>query len=352
METPRLTRVRAARTAVISLVVAVIASIVIGVNVTPAAANACPEYQFVGVRGSAETNDSAGGYGATVDAVRAQVLQQRAGGAASFVDYPAIPVDFFNLKYNGNYRASVNKGINVLSSLISAFHTRCKNTPITIVGYSQGAHVAGDVYQSISQAVRDKIVALVMLGDPRFNPAQHVDYGNWDGSLSGSWNSAFAGGSVRSFQINQLQSVHSYCLKYDVVCNWSTSNLLNCKPGFYCTHVHYIDFGYTDDAAKWILSRLPAPAAPPVANNSAAAGYTYHVYHTGGVGLKIRSVASTAGSILGVIPEGGSVTILCQVHGQRVVAETDIWDRLVSGGYLYDEYVSTQNTGIFSIRAC
>lgn len=109
----------------------------------------------------------------------------------------------------------------------------------------------------------------------------------------------------------------------------------------------------------WIhqVTGIGAPtesSAPPVSPASnVPQAYTYTVYHTGGIGLNVRPGPSSAsGTPLYKLGEGAQVTIDCQVHGQRVLAETDIWDHVVSGGWVYDEYVSTPNIGTFSIRQC
>ena len=82
MVTSPRTKARAIKTAVIGVVIATISFVLVNINATPAVADTCPAYQLVGIRGSGETNASAGGYGSTVDTVRAQVLRQRVDGVA------------------------------------------------------------------------------------------------------------------------------------------------------------------------------------------------------------------------------------------------------------------------------
>jgi hypothetical protein len=306
-----------------------LACLFVGTDSTSAtAATSCPTYQFIGVRGSGEKNVDAGGYGSTVAAVKTKVLQQRGGGTASFVDYPAVPVTPGDQKYVNNYKLSVNQGINTLSSFVAAFHTRCKAAAIVLVGYSQGAHVAGNVYQSVSQAVRDKVVALVMFGDPRFNPNQPVDYGSY-GKKNGVF-SRMIGGSIRSFQPSQFPTVRSYCLRHDPICNFSDIDIAKCGiAGHYCAHMHYVDTGYTNAAANWILTRIPAapvvppaPApAPPQANPTPVINW-YHIAGTcrdGACGLRVRNGPGyTSYGKVGTLYDGNPIGIVCQTTGQMV----------------------------------
>jgi Cutinase len=145
-----------------------------------------------------------------------------------------------------------------LSSYLSSQHSLCPYTKFALAGYSQGAQVAGDVYQSVNPGVRSQIVALALLGDPRFNPKQpSVDYGNFDSRQSGVWPLLKLGGTERTVNTSQSPAnVRSYCLKFDPVCNFSVSNAINCAGTLYCVHLHYIDFGYTADAANWIAPKL------------------------------------------------------------------------------------------------
>jgi hypothetical protein len=331
-----------------TMAVAAVATAVVGVTgVQPAAqAAGCPSYKFFGVKGSGE-GSTAEGYGIVVNAVRESLAKKVSGGEATAIDYPAIPVSL-NLSYKKDYSVSVNEGINVLQSKAASFHTRCPATPIVFAGYSQGAQVAGDVYQSISQGVRDK-TTLVMLGDSRFNPGQSdINAGNFNKDRHGIWAAWFAGWShtLRSFKPSEYGSVRSYCVVYDPICNYTAGNFFNCIPfpGWYCIHSKYLEFGYPDDAATWIQSRLPQAQSSP----AGAKSYAYRVTGTGGVGVKVRSGPTTASAKLSTVAEGGTINIVCQAHGQRVLAQSDIWDRLTNGGWVYDWYTTTPVTGGFS----
>jgi hypothetical protein len=250
------------RGAVFALALA-LGSLLGGLQGPQAQAKGCPYLEYVGVRGSGETSTDFGGFGYTVYSAL-QVVQRRVPVGEDVdqhpIDYPAIPVNL-NKKYPNAYRASVQAGKNNLASWLNKYHHDCPGAPVALVGYSQGAHVALDVYQEETVAVRQQIVAVAAFGDPRFNPGQPaVDFGSYEKRL-GSWG-VFAG-SVRSIASARVAAVHSFCVKGDPVCNYSTTNLAVCgKDISKCVHLHYMDLvfankaTYTTFAGRWIVTRL------------------------------------------------------------------------------------------------
>jgi uncharacterized protein YraI len=63
--------------------------------------------------------------------------------------------------------------------------------------------------------------------------------------------------------------------------------------------------------------------------------------------LNVRSGPSTAYPIVGTLPANAAVSVICQARGQ-VVGTTSVWDRITSGGYVSDRYVSTPSSTTFS----
>lgn len=177
------------------------------------AAPSCPAVQFVGVRGSGEKNSDGAGYGKTVNDVRLKILERYPDAGTFFVDYQAIPVNILDPRYSSRYRTSVADGVHKLGLFLTRFTARCRTTPVVLVGFSQGAHVAGDVYQTATSYVRSKIVGLALIGDPRFNPDQpQVNFGDFDSTKKGIWQLP-GGGSMRSFTSDRFPFVHS--------CEWA-----------------------------------------------------------------------------------------------------------------------------------
>jgi surface antigen len=77
------------------------------------------------------------------------------------------------------------------------------------------------------------------------------------------------------------------------------------------------------------------PPAPP--KPAAPAG---HPYRTTDV-VRQRSGPGTGYRIVGTLPAGQRIMIVCQVRSASVVRGTAIWDRLSDGSYVTDYYTST-----------
>ncbi len=72
---------------------------------------------------------------------------------------------------------------------------------------------------------------------------------------------------------------------------------------------------------------------------------TYRV--TGTTALNVRSAPTASSSIIGQLQPGSAVAVICQARGQ-LIGTTPVWDRISSGGYVSDRYVSTPSTTGFS----
>jgi hypothetical protein len=222
----------------------------------------CPSAQFVGVRGSGETRIDAGGYGKTVADLKSRLQSVVPNLADVPIDYPAIKVDLSDLRYTVNYINSVAAGKDALRNYIDAITFGCPMTPMVVVGYSQGAHVAGDVYEELPYVTRRHVVALVLFGDPRFNPGQpEVDAGDYDRSDSGSFTLL---GGPRLISQDSAARVQSFCTHGDPVCNLSIANLYACRdhsPD--CPHFDYVSRGWTEIASQWTRQALLSTPSLP-----------------------------------------------------------------------------------------
>jgi hypothetical protein len=220
---------------------------------TPAPRN-CPKLQFVGVRGSGETKKDAGGYGATVASVK-DVIEKMVSGTQSFpVDYPAIPIAAGGRVYLEEYVKSVARGQEALDAFLTQFIVECPHTYVILAGYSQGAQVAGDEFAYLTSYEKSHIAALVLIGDPRFNPNQpEVNEGNYNKNLSGIYQIVVPD-SERVIEEPWVSNVKSYCSKHDPVCNYSVKNTLKCKvSGNKCAHLQYVNEAWTKLAAHWAI---------------------------------------------------------------------------------------------------
>lgn len=219
----------------------------------PPVLRACPKLQFVGVRGSGETNNSAGGYGDTVAAIKDRI--KVSGMRSDFIDYPSINVEPWRAPYPAEYMNSVAAGETAFASFVSNFILACPQTYIIAAGYSQGAEVIGNVIQNwATDSTKAKhIAAVILIGDPLFNPNQlSVDAGDYDPNLAGI--GQLMGNQLRSIPAGFTPHLRSYCTKGDPVCNYSPGNAVRCAPGVPgCPHLAYVSLRWTDKAASWAV---------------------------------------------------------------------------------------------------
>ncbi|CZT04166.1 related to acetylxylan esterase precursor [Rhynchosporium graminicola] len=114
-----------------------------------------------------------------INAVATRVKSAVPGSDSEAVSYPAT-LD--------NYQSSQSQGVAAMKKLITSYVTRCPNTKIALLGYSQGAHVAADVMcgslsgfaasTQISSAIASKnIIAVIEMGDPSHIVGQVYDVG-------------------------------------------------------------------------------------------------------------------------------------------------------------------------------
>jgi uncharacterized protein YraI len=87
----------------------------------------------------------------------------------------------------------------------------------------------------------------------------------------------------------------------------------------------------------------PPPSNPPPSNPPSSSGGTGTVYTEGGP-LNVRSGPSRASAVVATIPNGTSITLVCQLNGQEIsgAARTSAqWDRLSDGTYVSHAYISS-----------
>ncbi|MFV2000005.1 MAG: cutinase family protein [Acidimicrobiia bacterium] len=175
-------------------------------------AGECAAVQIIGVRGSGQS-----GYGQQVGGVVAD-LERRISDTgrsvlASALDYPAISVsDSFGLVLlNGEYEASVRRGADSLRIAIDDISTRCPDTQIVLVGYSQGAQVIKVAMENTLPEVR--IGAVGLLADPTREPSQPgvVRLGGRSGLRGGSFGAIPLPGYLRPVTVDVCAPEDSIC---------------------------------------------------------------------------------------------------------------------------------------------
>jgi hypothetical protein len=205
-----------------------------------ASASQCPTVQFVGVRGSGERSQ----YGVTIGDIARRVVDQVPGAAATWIDYPAIAVGYGGWNhYPFNYPDSVAAGMTNLGSYINRFLSGpcAGTTPLLLAGYSQGAHVVGDVVDDwLTPAQRARVAGVALLGDPRFQGDQRaINVGSFDSAKNGAYWPRSGGRTIHPDMSNKY---YSYCKSGDPVCNFTISNTTSCvSHPTSCPHSHYID---------------------------------------------------------------------------------------------------------------
>jgi hypothetical protein len=227
----------------------------------------CPVATLIGVRGSGETS----GFGSTVGDIVTQVASKKPWMTTEHLDYKAIGVPTWKVfwryaTYNGDYKRSIEDGRRRLITRIRSITTSgCgATTQILLAGFSQGAHVVGDVYQDhLTRAERNRVAAIALVGDPRFRGAEGSppNVGTYDARLNGVWD-GFK--TPRRLSAADSAKIRSYCIARDPVCNLNEINLERCLVGG-CVHSRYAKETYhggdryTRMAAAWLRRHVPNP---------------------------------------------------------------------------------------------
>jgi Cutinase/von Willebrand factor type A domain/PKD domain/Fibronectin type III domain len=189
-----------------------------GLTSPPArAVGPCTDVQIIGLRGSGENPPSEEQHdmGKTVGPVADLIAEQaQAGSTVSFygVPYPAESASVFTV-LDQKYFASKKTGEQLLHQYLLAEIGACPSTKLVVIGYSQGAHAAGDDLADEPSSVTNHVAAFVMFGDPRFNPAARYDWGTFDPRDHGLAG-ARSLGDFGSWQ----SRVYSFCTNGDLIC--------------------------------------------------------------------------------------------------------------------------------------
>lgn len=176
------------------------------------------------------------------------------------------PGGFFTLSGAGlklplGYYRTVVKTKNWLRDQLQGLVKDCPGTKVILSGYSQGAHVVGDVYQEQSWP---QVVGVVLFGDPYYNHADSSDrFGlnikpkqriktKLDGALA-------APKPRKAFNAEQ---VVAFCHQEDPVCQapLSSFELAYFKMG---QHKNYTKFKEPEEAAKYFAKLEGSGTSPP-----------------------------------------------------------------------------------------
>jgi hypothetical protein len=259
-------------------VVALALGVVVAVPASRAAADTyCSPVKVLGVRGSGEIYDNSNlGMGPELYGLYQQVVQNlpdyKVTGTG--INYPAYGNFLADLVYRvpldtiyGKLNASINAGVGLLQQQVSIETAVCPNERLVLIGYSQGAGVVGSYLKSVGagSSAYQKIVASVLWADPSFNETSrtsipHISsqYPSWSGIL----------GQRSEYQLAWGNSIASYCLQYDPVCDfdWGLNTLDYPVHGEYPSSLYFGDsVARIDNLVNSRVAVPPEPVPPPPA---------------------------------------------------------------------------------------
>ncbi|MEV6348088.1 cutinase family protein [Actinoplanes sp. NPDC051851] len=202
------------------------------------AAGNCPDAHIIVTRASTEAPGTGiiGSLATAVTRASDQTITVEA------TDYPALL---------NPYPPSVAAGTRELTSQLTTEVANCPNTKIVMMGYSQGAHVIGDVLagtgrvtgftqaDAVSTDVTDRVVAVILMGDPRYVPGKSFNAG------TSRTKGLFARGEDASLDAF-ADRTQSYCDTGDTFCASGAS---------VAVHLSYTQ-KYNNDAEDFILSKI------------------------------------------------------------------------------------------------
>ncbi|MFH6679520.1 cutinase family protein [Clavibacter michiganensis] len=168
-----------------------------------------------------------------------------------------IPVYIEALRYpaviypdltNDGYIESERDGVIALRGEINSLATDCPDTTIQLAGYSQGAHIIGDVLSDrtqLSVVARQNLDGVVLFGDPAYRAGEP-----WDDSANGDGNGRFARGKgelnardrTSTTSATPVTMIHSWCVPDDLFCQSGTSATAHQSYGNASTQLDAFEF--------------------------------------------------------------------------------------------------------------
>ncbi|MEU2031221.1 cutinase family protein [Nocardia amamiensis] len=169
-----------------------------------------------------------------VDVLSSKILDIAVVG----IDYPARGVDGTGpvdakLLYNfSEYKRSKDTGYSASYQGLSKYAARCRSSKFVLVGYSQGAHIMGDLAQSVfhgnGPVGKSRIAAVVLIADPAFNgpSPRSTEIIYVDGKVSHDENHWSIGGALgQRAKFSESDPVISVCIYGDPICDGASIGL-------------------------------------------------------------------------------------------------------------------------------
>lgn len=162
------------------------------------------------------------------------------------LDYPA----------DSEVKLGATRGARLLIDTLNVQSGACPEQRFILLGYSQGALIVGDALSApgvrlvgadvgeLTAAAAERVIAVVLYGDPRFLGEESYDAGDFDPRLHGLL--PRPAGTLAAF----ADRLRDYCVARDIICQ---SSLDLDEDG----HVAYYSNGMQQDGAAFVITRLP-----------------------------------------------------------------------------------------------
>lgn len=264
------------------------------------AADPCVSVRFIALRGSGE----AGGVTGNAAAAEYNAVKGYAPvgttTALTGVDYAAVGLENLGKKLNlWRYESSKSGGVRNLATYLNTQKT-CLSEKWVFLGFSQGAHVIADSLSAsdgtLDATEQDKVAAVVLLADPRFNSREMFDAGTFRVGRNGLLGARPVGDLTRA-----PGKIKSWCDAKDPVCQDLLGSDSSVHDG-----TRYAA-AYKDAINSYIRAQLGW-----YDQGSTASGYTgpidvaFAIDTTGSMGGYIDQVRAAAVALFGKLKSGGA----------------------------------------------
>lgn len=197
-------------------------------------ADTCPWVYIIVIPGSNETSELKKlneDVGKLADISKEIRRDSDASIEVHVISYPAVLVPLIKGSTD-TYFSSKNKGYNATWNVIDGYHKKCSASSFVLVGYSQGAHIAGDIAETMrdenAPAPLTQLRSAKLLADP----ARDAEYSPLVGMSPGGAGGMVGGINVKGVHFagnrglgSLTDRVTEYCTAGDGVCDFSGANL-------------------------------------------------------------------------------------------------------------------------------
>lgn len=195
-------RTRRVITATLAGSTAVVASTAVVIPAHADPSDGCAPYEIVAVPGTWETTSTANP-DVPVGMLKT-VTEQITNASSNAIHVSFLPYDATAFNQGVSYAASADSGMTALNKLLTDRGSRCSSADFGLIGYSQGADIAGDVAAAIANGdgpiSKSKLRGTVLIADPnRGTPGEQPVGPNPPGhGIAGPREQSFSGIDVRT----------------------------------------------------------------------------------------------------------------------------------------------------------